>query len=263
MSKMVFTGQFKNALKVACAAIRNGEASPEFVKVGDIMVSTGFVVCVEIKPCQRWSKYTIRVGTHGMINERGPLVALEVVEYEMDAITDIMEILSGCANLEVFDLLHDRYVRASAGITAENAPANVANPLPKDKEVKHYVVTTTDNENEKLFLTDAGLWTYYRHNAKEHMVKPESTDKLSDYGTAIKVESFTPTFIGIGIANVKRIKITTNAGMVLIAPLYAVAMHDDGAVFSQRWLMRLNLIENKEFCSYVKPEMIKTLEYIK
>jgi hypothetical protein len=263
---MVFTGQFKNALKVACAAIRNGEASPEFVKVGDIMVSTGFVVQVEIKPCTRFSKYTFRVTTHGMINERGPLVVLERVEYETDSIADILETLSLCAHLEVFDELHAHYVRASAGITYENARDHLVNPLPSEttpKEVKHYVVTTTDNENEKLFLTDAGLWTYYRHNAKEHMVKPESTDKLSDYGTAIKVESFTPTFIGIGIANVKRIKITTNAGMVLIAPLYAVAMHDDGAVFSQRWLMRLNLIENKEFCSYVKPEMIKTLEYIK
>lgn len=263
MSKMVFTGQFKNALKVACAAIRNGEASPEFVQVGDIMVSTGFVVRVEIKPCTRFSKYTYRVTTLGMINERGPLVVLERVEYESDAITDILETLSLCAHLDVFDELHAHYVRASAGITYEKARDHLTDPLPSEKEVKHYVVTSTDPENEKIFLTDSGLWTYYRHNAKEYMVKPESTDKLSDYGTATKVEAFTPTFIGIGIANVKRIKITTNAGMVLIAPLYAVAMHDDGAVFSQRWLMRLNLIENKEFCTYVKPEMIKSLEYIK
>lgn len=125
-----------------------------------------------------------------------------------------------------------------------------------------YRFVTTNRDGEKMFLTSEGRWSEYAFAAELFDHVPECSDPNSFYGTPMKVEAV-ETHIAIGDANHARIKVVTNAGMVLIAPYFAVVMHDDNALFSHRWLMRHNLIENTEFCTYVKPDTIKTMEFIK
>lgn len=101
MTKMTFTGQFKKALRATCAAIRSGEwkvADAEYVEVGGVTVSSGFVVDVEVKPSVNWCKYAVRITTRGMINGAGPMVVLDSLEYGSNSVTDILEMVAACAD---------------------------------------------------------------------------------------------------------------------------------------------------------------------
>lgn len=260
MSSMTFTGQFKEALKTACAAIRKGEAGADFKPVGSILINSGFILNVEIKTNDRWSMYTARITTRGMINNAGPLVDLESREIESDSIADILEMLKNCAAVESFDAVHAAYLEKDRHASADK----VAREFIEDvKPAKYWRMTTTDRDGEKMFLTADGLWSYYRDNAElfDHM--PESSDPNSFYGTPIRYEVAQVNSIAIGDANHARVKVVTVAGMILIAPYFAIKTHDDGCMFSERWLMRHNLIENREFCTYIKPDSIKSVEFIK
>lgn len=132
----------------------------------------------------------------------------------------------------------------------------------KTNNGKQYRFVTTSRDGEKMFLTNEGRWSPYAFAAEIFDHVPECSDPNSFFGTPMKVEEV-KTHIAIGDANHARIKVVTNAGMILIAPYFAVVFHDDDALFSERWLMRHNLIENKEFCTYVKPDAIKSVEFIK
>lgn len=58
------------------------------------------------------------------------------------------------------------------------------------------------------------------------------------------------------------VKIVTNAGMILIAPLSDVKVKSVSGLKCAGWLMRLGLIENLSYPADVQPEDIKSIEYI-